>query len=344
MKLIAKGIYHAPRPLLGGLNRIFDRKNRYSDLLDADVKTALMALNKFVDSDFVTLTPDEARGKLEDDADLALAPKMPNIRIENTQIANTEVLVAMPINADENSPFIIYLHGGGWVLGSASTTKDTISLIANATNSVVISLDYPLAPEHTYGEMLTEINLVVDQIMDPEGIELFGKTFKPTKFGMTGESAGGHLTTSVNIERIKENKKQVDVQIPLVPVTDFTDFDTKSYIDYQKGYYLTREQMIWYRSYFVGEDKEKWVSASPYLEDKSILSKLNRTHICVAHCDVLHNDGKKYYELLKSLGVDATFQIAKGQIHIFPSAPYMWRGAKDAMLEVCEVFNTEFNK
>lgn len=344
VKVAAKGIYHSPNWLLKGTNRLFDPLNKYSSKLDPDVKTAIMALNKFVSSDFVNNTPEEARGILENDSGLAVSPKNDNIEIKETQIGRLKTVCAIPKNAKNDSPVIFYLHGGGWVLGSAANENDTLKFLSENTKSIVLSLDYPLAPENSYTDMLETISEVCDIVMDEEGFELFGKNYKPRSFGMSGDSAGGHLTTAVNIFRIKNNKRQVDIQIPLVPVTDLNDFETESYKEFEKGYYLTKAQMVWYRKYFTNDNKENWIKYSPYHEDRQVLKKLSKTHIVSAECDVLNNDGKKYYQLLKDLGVDASFEVAKGQLHIFPAAPYMWKGAKREMLKISDVFNSTFYK
>lgn len=344
VKIAAKLIYKSPSNLLIKVNNLLDRDNKYSDKLDPDVKTSLIALNKFVDSNFVNLSPSEARGLLENDSGLAVAPKNDRVQLNDITIGSLSGICAIPVNVSNTAPIIIYLHGGGWVLGSASTETDTIGLLADKTSSIVISLDYPLAPESTYQEMLETISEVVDICMDKKGVELLGNSYLPSAFGMTGDSAGGHLTAAVNIYRIKMNKKQVDIQVPVVPVTDLNDFDTRSYLDYQKGYYLTRDQMIWYRRYFTEDKEANWKAYSPMHEDPEILKKLSKTHIAIAECDVLHEDGKKYYALLKDLGVDVDLTIAKGQLHIFPAAPYMWKGAYQTMLKLCQVFNEEFDK
>lgn len=317
------------------MNLLIDNKNEHSNKLDPDVKNYLAIFNKIENIDFTKLSAKDAKEMLNVNNDkISKARNNKNVNLIHKDINGVRCLCSIPKNVNTTSPIILYLHGGGWTFGTSDTQPDTYNLLSENTNYIVIAIDYPLAPDNSLKDILCEIDKVIDRCQSSEGIEILKNRYFPTKIIMCGDSAGGHLTISSDIHRIKNNKKQVDFQIPIVPITNLTNFYTNSYKEFDNKYTLTKEHMKWYRKHLTNNLKENCIMYSPLHESNDILKKLTRTHIFSAECDVLHDDGKNFYEVVKSINNKIKFTTVNGQLHIFASDPYIWKNSYNTMINI----------
>ena len=176
------------------------------------------------------------------------------VTIEDTTISGVPVRIYRPKNIpvhDQPRPGLIYFHGGGLVLLSAKSNifNAICSKFANATNSVVISVDYRLAPEHLFPAQFQDSYSVVSTVIK-----------EPLKFGIIkgkvvlgGDSAGGLLATAVSLELVKENRSDhIAAQLLIYPWLQSIDITClPSYRDYSQGFMLSNEIMAFFSSLVV---------------------------------------------------------------------------------------------
>ena len=168
--------------------------------------------------------------------------------VQDTTISGVSARIYRPKNIpdyDQVRPGFIYFHGGGLVTMSAKSNmfNGICSKFANATSSVVISVDYRLAPEHLFPAQFQDCYSVVSTIIK-----------EPTKFGIIegkivlgGDSAGGLLATAVSLELIKKNRgNHIAAQLLVYPWLQAIDVTClRSYRDYSQGFLSSKEELAY---------------------------------------------------------------------------------------------------
>lgn len=208
-------------------------------------------------------------------------------------------------------PIIIYYHGGGWVLNSIETSDNSCELLAYQTNSIVISVDYRLAPEFKFPIPLHDCYdaflWTVENAKNVNG--------KKNQIIVAGDSAGGNLATAITIMNRDLEGPTISGQILLYPVTDLT-FTTPSYEEFAVGFGLLKKDMEWFASYYLNDAEE---ILHPYVSPlkASDLSNLPPAFIIIAENDVLRDEGIAYAKRLKYSGGNIQWEVADGLVHSF---------------------------
>jgi len=226
-------------------------------------------------------------------------------------------------------PLFVYYHGGGWVLGDIQTCDVSCSKLANRTGRVVVSVDYRLAPEYKFPIPLQDCYAALKWVH--ENASLLNANASNIVVG--GDSAGGNLATVVSIMSRDKAGPAIEAQVLFYPITSLS-YDTKSYHEFEKGYGLSRDLMIWTGNHYINniqDSRNKYVS--PLLADD--LSRLPPAFIITAENDVLRDEGLAYAERLKKAGVLVEVVCELGMVHgyftlnaIFPDR------IKDSILKI----------
>jgi acetyl esterase len=210
-------------------------------------------------------------------------------------------------------PALIYMHGGGWVIGSIDSHDSITAAIAADTPCVVISVDYARAPEHPFPAPMEDCRAVVAWTFanaSAVGID-------PAAIFVGGDSAGGNLAAAMTIA-FRDGPLQLRGQLLLYPCVD-VDFQRPSYISEDQAPYLKAAEMIWFwNQYCPDADQRRNPLAVPIRCEN--LSGLPPAFVVVAEHDPLRDDGHVYAERLKAAGVAVTFRPGLGLIHGFVRA------------------------
>ncbi len=207
---------------------------------------------------------------------------------------------------------VVYFHGGGFVLGSLDTHDNTCRHLALLTETVVISVEYRLAPEHPYPaapiDCLAALNWVNENRLSLGLDNIF----------VAGDSAGGNLAAAT----VNKAKGSIDLsgQILIYPVTDLPR-DRGSYVDNATGFLLTAEAMKWFWSLYYRDSGFSLESldqpADAVVLRESHLSGSPPTLIITAEFDPLRDEGQDYAARLTSAGVETQLVDFDGMIHGF---------------------------
>jgi acetyl esterase len=196
-------------------------------------------------------------------------------------------------------PGVLYMHGGGWVLGGIETHDDMCAEMAHEADVVVAAVDYRLAPEHPHPAQL-EDNLAALDWMRSKG-HSFG--IDGDAIVAAGDSAGGQMGASLAFYLRDKGMTQLKGQVLIYPVLG-TDLDTSSYRRNADGPCLTRSEMTYYWESVLGP------RSSPNWRDKYIIplletdySDLPPAFITAAGHDPLHDEALIYGERLTAAGV-----------------------------------------
>ncbi len=270
-----------------------------------------------------TLSPDEARAQHNRLAAMA-GPGEPVARVQDCEIPGPAGSIALRIYHPALAaplPIIVYIHGGGWVLGNLDTTDALCRNFANLSQCIVVSTNYRHAPEHKFPAALEDAYAATKWVS--ENAASFGGD--ASRLAVCGTSAGGNLAAAVALMARDRGAPHIAFQVLIVPVTNFS-FDTDSYRANADGYVLTREVMEWCWSHYLEHPQD---SANPYASPLCApdLSGLPPAFIATAEYDPLRDEGKAYADRLRDAGVPVEYHCYEGMIHSFLGA----QADRDAM-------------
>jgi acetyl esterase len=204
---------------------------------------------------------------------------------------------------------VVYLHGGGWVIGDVETHDPLCRRVANVTGARVVSVGYRLAPEHPFPAGLDDAEHVLRWVGEENADE---------PAGVAGDSAGASLAAGLAI-RARDREIPLAAQLLFYPATD-PSMASRSYTENGEGYFLTRDDMAWfYRQYLPALDDATATRAGlAYAEVNLAYANLARVAsavVATAEFDPLRDDGAAYADRLKNAGVPTEHVPGPGLIH-----------------------------
>jgi len=262
-----------------------------------------------------------------------LPPKSPPVASANDrEVASADGSIAVRIYQPEGKATgcLVYFHGGGFIMGSLDTHDQICRELCVGARSVIVSVDYRLAPEHPFPCGLNDGETVLRWVAG-HAAEL---GIIPGKIMVGGDSAGGNIATALTIRMRDGNGPYVHGQVLLYPVTDAPQPYKPSYIDNAIGYSLTRDDMLrFWRDYAGAASAANDPEIYPLRADS--LSGLPATFVITAEFDPLRDEGNQYAQRLIDAGVPTTLTQYDGAIHGFIRLGADLRLAKEALQQVC---------
>lgn len=292
------------------------------------------------------LTPDEARKfllGLQSKTHIEIDADIVDTFIPTENFGEVDVRFIRPKNSqNEILPLILYIHGGGWILGDKVTHDMLVRRLANCTNSVVAFVNYSRSPEAKYPTALNEIYGVLDYLYKHH------KDFNinAEKVIIAGDSAGGNMAAATAIKAKKENGPKLLLQVLLYPVTD-ASMDTESYKIFKDGPWLTKKAMEWFwDAYLADKNLKDDIYVSPLKAELSDLKDLPPALVIVGENDVLRDEGEAYARKLIEAGVDVFCVRINNTHHDFmmlnaltDSIPYI-----GCFSIICNTINNKFKE
>ncbi|NUB91707.1 alpha/beta hydrolase [Haloterrigena sp. SYSU A121-1] len=213
-------------------------------------------------------------------------------------------------SGDGPFPPLVFYHGGGWILGDLETHDGLCRALTNATDCVVVAVDYRLAPEHRFPAALEDCYAATRWVANNRtAIDATTEGF-----ATCGESAGGTLAAGVALLARDRDGPVIDHQTLLYPPTNYA-FDTDSYEENAQGYFLTREDMKrFWRGYLRSELDGRHPYASPLRAD---LEGMPSSLVVTAGFDPVRDDGRAFADRLADAGVSARHLEYDEMIHGF---------------------------
>ena len=261
------------------------------------------------------LTPAEAR-KVLDDVQAAPIDKLPVddrwITIP-AEVGDVRVRIVRPPDATGTLPVILYMHGGGWVLGNAATHDRLVRELAVGTGAAVAFVEYDRSPEAHY-PVAIEQGYVTAQWIVREGAD---SQLDPDRIAVAGDSVGGGMTAALALMASERGDVRFVQQSMYYPVTD-ARMDTASFEQFAEGYFLTAKAMAWFWDAYLPEaDRRSEPFASPLHASDEQLAGLPPAFVIVDEADVLRDEGEAYTARLRAAGVAVTTVRYDGITHDF---------------------------
>ena len=216
------------------------------------------------------------------------------------------IIVHTPVDHTEGSPLIVYIHGGGFVVGSAKFYDNVCTCIAKETQCVTVAIEYRKAPEHKFPAAPEDCIEVI--LWLSTNATVFHSD--PSRVCVVGDSAGGNLTAIV----ARELYDKVSLSIPIYPVV-FHGILSQSCHDWALAPILSAATMNWFSlCYFDHRDQIQHPLADPLFGH---IEKLPRTHVITAEYDVLRDEGLEYADRLREAGVAVSYRQYDNTHHGF---------------------------
>ena len=213
------------------------------------------------------------------------------------------------------SPGLLYLHGGGFVIGSISTHDRLARELAERLGARVLSLEYGLAPEHPYPQGLDDC---VDSArwMSAHG-EALG--MDPGRLLIGGDSAGATLSAATLL-RLRDEGSPLPFKAAILLYGRFTAGETESLRAWgDRELILSRRQMRWFAEAYTGAGAP---ASGPYLAPiEADLRGLPPTILIVGTLDPLLSDSQLFAAALQKAGVPAELHVYDDGIHAFLQIP-----------------------
>jgi acetyl esterase len=205
-------------------------------------------------------------------------------------------------------PIVVWLHGGGWAVGSIETYDAPVRALTVASGAIVVSVEYRLAPEHRFPAAVDDC-LAAVRWAAAGGAELGGD---PARIAVAGDSAGGNLAAVV--ARRLRGELDLRLQALIYPVTD-SGVNTLSFREFGDRFGLTAQGMKRFWELYLDGGDASDPDASPMRA--ADLSGVAPAFVLTAEADVLRDEGEAYARALREAGVPVTLRRYDGTIHGF---------------------------
>ncbi|MFC5278780.1 alpha/beta hydrolase [Halorubrum rubrum] len=223
---------------------------------------------------------------------------------------------------------LVYFHGGGWTLGTLDSIDGPCRELAARTDSVVVSVDYRLAPEHPFPTAVDEAAAAVEWAA--EVADAFGGD--PDRLGVAGTSAGATLATVAALHVREFDGPEIAGQFLLYPIAGH-DFETDSYRENADGPLLTRDDMKWFYERYLRSPVD---AANPFAVPLRAddLGGLPPATVVTAGFDPLRDDGLALAERFAEEGTPVESRHYPAMAHGFCSLTDRVAVAEEALSAV----------
>ena len=223
------------------------------------------------------------------------------------------VRIYEPKNKIETLPGLLWIHGGGYVLGTAKDNDYLCQRFVKEANCVVVSVDYRLAPEHPYPAGLEDCYAALQWFSD-QASEL---GVDPSRIGVAGQSAGGGLTAALALLARDRKGPELCFQMPLYPmIHDRNDTPSNREITGNMVWNYDLNEKGW-TMYLDGKNGTDDVSPYAAPSRATDLSNLPYTYTCIGQLDPFRDETLDYVTRLCRAGVDVEFHLYPGCYHGF---------------------------
>jgi acetyl esterase len=226
-------------------------------------------------------------------------------------------------------PVILFVHGGGWVVGSIATHDNICRKLANRARAIVVSVGYRLAPENKFPTAVEDVYTALCWVYS-KAVSFGGD---PGRIAVAGDSAGGNLAAAVCLVTRDRGGPPIHFQALVYPGLDASNLERESYRLNGRGYFLTRKTIERVIPLYVNEPADV---LNPYVSPllAANFSGLPPGLVITAEFDPLRSEGEAYAARLSSAGIPCRAHRYSGMIHGFVSFSGLLPQADQAIREM----------
>lgn len=214
---------------------------------------------------------------------------------------------------------VLYIHGGGWVMGGIETHHTLCQHLATHVGAPVALVDYRLAPEHKFPAAYEDSLEAMRWLLDPSA----DHQLRIDSLAVVGDSAGGQLAASLVNHAVAHGEHRICCQALLYPVTSAElshIASSPSYARIQTGFPLVADTMRWFIELYIADETDRSDDRLSPL-NAVVSEKLPPTFILTVDNDPLADDGAQYARKLTTAGITVRYEHLGGYAHgLFTSA------------------------
>lgn len=234
-----------------------------------------------------------------------------SIPAPNTNL-NIPLRIYRPSSANKALPALLWIHGGGFIIGDNKMDDGICLRIAEEVGCVVVSVDYRLAPEHTFPAAPEDCYTALQWIAQSAG-EL---GIDPQKIAVAGVSAGGCLAAAVTLMTRDRKGPPLIFQLLIYPVLDDRHTTPSSLV--------ITDDRVWNRStsltawkHYLGSEQQGEVSPYAAPTRAADFSNLPPAYILACELDLLRDEAIEYAQRLMQSGITTELHVFPGTFHGF---------------------------
>lgn len=206
---------------------------------------------------------------------------------------------------------MLWIHGGGHVVGSLECYEAVCRYLARESGHVVVAAQYRLAPEHKFPAAVEDALNALAWLAGAAG----GLGLNPERLMVGGDSAGGNLAAVTALLARDHPSLNLCHQLLIYPVTASWP-DSESHRRYGEKHLLTRKNIEWFQRCYLASDEQRQDFRFAPLAGKE-LEGLPAATVIVAECDPLHDEGVAYAEAMRAAGNQVDLIDFGGMLHGF---------------------------
>ena len=263
---------------------------------------------------FHAMSPVEARAAYVERSEVLELPRAALPRVEDFPVPADDG-TPLPArlyaaNAGGKPPVLLYLHGGGFVIGGIETHDSLCRQLALRSGGAVVSLEYRLAPEHRFPTAVYDTWAAMRWLAG-EGADALG--LDGERLAVGGDSAGGTLA-AVGAIHARDIGLPLSMQLLITPGTAAAP-DTASHRLFANGFLLEADGIEWFFDHYIDRAQRlDWRFAPLAAAD---LEGVAPACVILAECDPLVDEGVAYADRLRVAGVPVELELYRGLTHDF---------------------------
>lgn len=268
----------------------------------------------------------EARKAYTSASEVLELPRAPLARVENFALPaadGTPLPARLYAPAQGRLPVLLYLHGGGFVIGNLETHDSLCRQLALHSGAAVVALDYRLAPEHRFPTAVDD-SIAAMRWLAGQGAAQLG--LDGSQLAVGGDSAGGTLAAVCAIVA-RDLGLPLRLQVLITPGTT-AHADTPSHRLFARGFLLEADGIAWFfDQYIPWHQRTDWRFAPLEAPD---VDGVAPACVVLAECDPLVDEGLAYADKLRAAGVPVQLELYRGLTHDFIKLPRVLKEAREA--------------
>ncbi len=291
-------------------------------LLTPQMASLLERIRRAGRASFHTLTPSQARAAYAQVAEVLEPPRAPLARVQDLTLPAADgapLKARLYADGHDVRPALLYLHGGGFVIGGLETHDSLCRQLALRCGGAVVALDYRLAPEHRFPTAVDDAWAALHWLArHGESIGVDAR-----RLAVGGDSAGGTLAAACAIHA-RDIALPLALQLLITPGT-IAHADSASHRLFANGFLLEAADVRWFFDHYIEpSQRHDWRFAPLEADD---LAEVAPACVILAECDPLVDEGLAYADRLRAAGVAVSLELARGLTHDFIK---MGRALKEA--------------
>jgi len=229
------------------------------------------------------------------------------VTYETTELGGVPGILVTPLTA-EPGQVLVFLHGGGFALGSSASHRKLAGHVAKACGTHAFVADFRRAPEHPFPAQLDDATAVFDALVD-------GGT-DPADITFVGDSAGASIAIATTLRMLRDGRRTPGLVVTVSPWLDMENTGETLVTNDATDFLITREGLQGnIDRYLSGGADPTHPLVNPLYADFAGFPPL---YVTASDAESLFSDATRLDALARAAGVDVTFDVADGEQHVFP--------------------------